>query len=79
MTEHHPLPACYDCGRLYGDEHGFPDLIVARSIWQMISPTRDENGLLCPSCMCKRAYDAKLSGIPATFRSGPFSLYATGQ
>ena len=68
-------PACHDCGRRYGEQYGFPDLVIAHSIWKLISPTNDEGSLLCPSCMCKRGYDAKLSGIPATFRSGPFAIY----
>lgn len=66
--------ACYDCGRLYGDEYGFPDLVVPREVWNKhISPTQDEGGLLCPSCMCQRAAAAGLSDVPTAFRSGPFS------
>lgn len=62
---------CHDCGRPYGDEHGFPDLVVSHDAWAKISPTGDEGGLLCPSCMTKRAHDA---GVTATarFTSGPF-------
>lgn len=64
--------ACYDCGRPYGDEYGFPDLVVPHEVWNNdISPTGDEGGLLCPSCMCKRAYDAGVQCV-AVFRSGPF-------
>lgn len=64
---------CFDCGRQYGDEHGFPDLVVAHEVWNTaISPTGYEGGLLCPSCMCKRAYEAGLTGVPARFTSGPF-------
>ena len=33
---------CYDCGRSYGDKHGFPDLIIPYSAWKKISPTNDE-------------------------------------
>jgi hypothetical protein len=65
--------ACYDCGRPYGDEHGFPDLVVPHPVWTIISPTGDEGGLLCPSCMCKRAHEAGLQFIPARFTSGPFA------
>lgn len=61
---------CMDCGRKYGDEHGFPDLVVPNDVWARISPTGDEGGLLCPSCVCRRLYDA---GIQTTgrFTSGP--------
>lgn len=63
---------CYDCHRPYGDEFGFPDLIVPLDIWKSISPTGDEGGLLCPSCICQRANQAGLHNVPVEFRSGPF-------
>lgn len=63
---------CLDCGRKYGDEYGFPDLLVPNDIWVKISPTGDEGGLLCPSCMCRRASDLGLTSVPARFVSGPF-------
>ena len=66
----HPL--CYDCGRPYGDEFGFPDLVVPRDVWLRVSPTGHEGGLLCPSCLCKRAYDAGVAHAHAHFASGPF-------
>lgn len=62
---------CMDCGRKYGDEYGFPDLVVPHDVWEKISPTHDEGGLLCPSCMCRRAYDTGTQ-CQAVFRSGPF-------
>lgn len=62
---------CFDCGRCYGDEYGFPDLIVDNEIWAVIAPMADGGGLLCPCCMCRRMH---LAGITATveFKSGPF-------
>jgi len=62
--------ACQDCNRPYGAEHGFPDLIIPYDVWKRISPTGDDGGLLCPSCICKRLHDA---GIRCTgaFMSGP--------
>lgn len=62
---------CADCERPYGDEHGFPDLIIPNDAWRAISPTRDEAGLLCPSCICKRLYEAGKRDVPAAFTSGP--------
>lgn len=61
---------CFDCGRRYGDEYGFPDLIVPDDDWVKIAPMNDEGGLLCPCCMCRRLY---LLGIQTTgnFKSGP--------
>lgn len=73
-----PLPtpgtfgACYDCGRRYGDEYGFPDLVVPNDVWAKISPRGDEGGLLCPSCMCRRASALGITAVPARFTSGPF-------
>lgn len=62
---------CEDCGRPYGDEHGFPDLIVPAWIWEQLMPCRDGGGLLCPSCMCARAYKLDIHCL-ALFKSGPF-------
>lgn len=62
---------CLDCGRRYGDEHGFPDLIVPHDAWARIIPTGHEGGLLCPSCLCARAQAAGVE-CRAVFRSGPF-------
>lgn len=66
-----PRP-CYHCGRSYGAQYGFPDLVVPHDVWKKISPTKDEGGLLCPSCMCRAAY---VSGVvcDARFTSGPFA------
>jgi hypothetical protein len=72
-----PLPepgtfgACYDCGRHYGDEFGFPDLVLPHDVWAKISPSGDEGGLLCPSCICRRAHALGMSGVPAMWASGP--------
>lgn len=63
--------SCYDCRRPYGDEHGFPDLIIPLEAWERISPTGDEGGLLCPSCICARLHRAGVRGVPAAFMSGP--------
>ena len=65
------MAVCADCGRPYGDEFGFPDLVVPHEIWELIMPGRDGGGLLCPSCMCKRAYDLDIHCV-AGFTSGPF-------
>lgn len=62
---------CYNCGRPYGDEYGFPDLVVPHDVWKIISPTGNDGGLLCPSCMCLAAHRAGVS-CTAKFTSGPF-------
>lgn len=65
---------CLDCGRKYGDEFGFPDLFVPHDVWAKISPTGDDGGLLCPSCICRRAAVAGIERVPARFVSGPFYI-----
>lgn len=66
-----PKLGCYDCGRPYGDEFGFPDLLIPNHVWNRISPTGDDGGLLCPSCICARLYKAGVKSIPGAFMSGP--------
>ena len=61
---------CYDCGRQYGDQYGFPDLIIPHWVWVRISPTGDEGGMLCPSCICGRLHKAGIT-CEAAFMSGP--------
>ena len=61
---------CYDCLRPYGDEHGFPDLVIPYWAWEKISPTKNDGGLLCPSCICKRLHDAGIK-CEGAFQSGP--------
>jgi hypothetical protein len=65
--------ACLDCKRRYGDEYGFPDLIVPNDVWEQIAPGMGSGGLLCPSCMCARAW-AVGAIAPAYFASGPFDM-----
>lgn len=65
------MAACYDCARPYGDEHGFPDLVIPSAVWRRISPTGDDGGLLCPSCICARLHKAGISRVPGAFLSGP--------
>jgi len=65
------MAGCYDCKRPYGNEHGFPDMIIPDYIWEKISPSGDGSGLLCPSCICKRLHDAGIQNCPSAFTSGP--------
>ena len=65
-------PECDDCKRPYGDEYGFPDLVIPDDVWQRISSTSSEGGLLCPSCICKRLHDAQIN-CSSRFTSGPLA------
>jgi hypothetical protein len=64
------MAECFDCKRPYGQEHGFPDLIIPFRAWVEISPTGDDGGLLCPSCICKRLHEAGIR-CEGAFMSGP--------
>ena len=61
---------CFDCRRPYGDEHGFPDMVISDSAWRAISPSGNDGGLLCPSCICKRLHGAGIT-CKGAFMSGP--------
>lgn len=61
---------CNDCGRPYGDEHGFPDLVIENYLWRRISPTGDDCGVLCPSCMLKRLWAIGVRGCYGALMSG---------
>lgn len=63
---------CEDCGRPYGDEHGFPDLVIPYEVWCRISTNGDDSGLLCPSCICKRLHDKGIR-CEGAFMSGPIT------
>lgn len=63
---------CIDCGRAYGEEHGFPDLVIPDSAWKRISPRGDEGGMLCPSCIVKALTAARIE-CEGAFTSGPIT------
>lgn len=69
---HRPYGACYDCGRRYGEEFGFPDLMVPTEVWKQISPTGTEGGLLCPCCIVRRCVFLGIE-TEARWMSGPFA------
>lgn len=63
--------SCSDCLRPYGDEYGFPDLVLPDSAWKLIAPKEGGGGVLCPNCICLRLHKVGLKSVPATFGSGP--------
>jgi hypothetical protein len=72
------MTGCEDCGRPYGDEHGFPDLVIPNDVWRRISPAGDDGGLLCPSCICARLHKAGIKCQGAFFSGSIESTsYAT--
>ena len=63
------MAECFDCKRSYTDP-GFPDLVIPYWAWKQISPTNDDGGLLCPSCICARLEKAGIK-CEGAFASGP--------
>ena len=68
----YPLAACADCGLRY-DDPGWADVVVSDVVWAMISPTGDEGGLLCFTCMNRRLSASRESNVPFQITSGPFA------
>lgn len=62
-------PKCHLCRLLYGDEYGFPDLVIPDSAWAKISPTNSAGGLLCPNCINKRLVEEGINTV-GCFTSG---------
>ena len=54
---------CYDCGLEYGGD-AWIEAIIPDEIWNEISPTGGEGGILCISCMAKRIKQKGYKGIP---------------
>lgn len=63
------MSKCYDCGLDYGDP-GFQDLIVSNDVWRRISPTGDNGGLFCPTCLVRALSKAGIK-TEGAFMSGP--------
>jgi len=64
---------CAGCGRPYGNENGFPDLIIEDWAWKRISPTGNDGGLLCPCCIIESLYDERIE-CKGFFGSGGLTM-----
>ena len=54
---------CYGCGLEYGGE-GWIEAIIPDNIWDIISPTGNQNGLLCINCISKECQKNNLKDVP---------------
>lgn len=54
---------CYDCGLEYGSDKWI-EAIIPDKIWLKISPTSNDGGILCISCIAKRLKNIGLNHIP---------------
>lgn len=63
--------SCYDCGLPYKSDRYF-DFVVPNDVWQRISPTHNEGGILCIGCAALRCAVLGIEcGVKIT--SGPFT------
>lgn len=63
--------ACNDCGFPYGGP-GWCDCVIPNDTWKLISPTHDEGGILCFTCIAKRLETLGIDNVPLMVTSGPF-------
>jgi hypothetical protein len=59
-----PVTTCEGCGLAYGED-GWIECVVPDEAWNRISPTGDQGGILCITCIARRLKRAGLSGVPA--------------
>ena len=71
-----PNASCARCNCPYGS-HGFHDMIIPDDIWHEISPSGDDGGLLCPTCILAHMDELGLTDIPVYFASGPARISST--
>lgn len=75
VTTEHPGEVglgCFDCGLLYGGP-GWCDTHVPSDVWTKISPTGNEGGILCLTCMARRIEALGLDDVPLMVTSGPWT------
>lgn len=68
---------CFDCREPYGSPR-FPDLVIPDSVWRLISPSKDDGGLLCPTCILGRLTAAGITTV-GCFTSGPIQSVTEAQ
>ena len=61
------MAECYDCGMEYGGDNWI-EAIIPDHIWYEISPTGDEGGILCISCIAKRVKEKDFMDVPVWLR-----------
>ena len=62
-TDEPAVACCSDCGLAYGCD-GWIEAVVPRYLWHKISPTGGDGGLLCITCMARRAKRFGLTDVP---------------
>ena len=57
------MSGCYDCGLSYQDP-GWIEAIIPDNVWDFISPTKNQGGLLCITCISRRLSRLGIGRIP---------------
>ena len=57
------MAACYECGLDYQDP-GWIEAVIPDKIWDEISPTGDQGGLLCITCISRRLVKVGYKRVP---------------
>jgi len=57
------MGGCYECGLDYQDP-GWIEAIIPDKIWNEISPTGDQAGLLCITCISRRLIKKGYKNVP---------------
>ena len=57
------MAKCYDCGLEYGDP-GWIEAVIPDKVWNEISPTGDQGGILCITCISRRLVKKGYKNIP---------------
>lgn len=72
MSDLQRICACYDCGLDYDQ---FPaDFVIQDELWKKISPSKNECGILCPNCMCKRLVELGMSAVWVVVNTGEIEI-----
>ena len=54
---------CYDCGLDYGDP-GWVEAVIPDKVWNEISPTGNQGGILCITCISRRLVKKGFKNVP---------------
>ena len=57
------MARCYDCGLDYQDP-GWIEAIIPDQVWNDISPTKDQGGILCITCISRRLVKGGYKKVP---------------
>jgi len=54
---------CYDCGLEYGGD-AWIEAVIPDKVWEVISPSHNQGGILCISCIARRLTEYGFKNIP---------------